>query len=62
MRELLQILDETDEDRQALMVADIKREKDEEKAIDQKPSHVQQQAHLGPGIVQSMKKYENIKL
>jgi hypothetical protein len=30
--------------------------------IERQPNQVQQEAHLGPGIVQSMKKYENIKL
>ena len=34
VRELLKILDETDEDRQALMVAEVKDEKRKEKAID----------------------------
>jgi hypothetical protein len=30
--------------------------------LERQPNQVQQEAHLGPGIVQSMKKYENIKL
>jgi hypothetical protein len=36
----------------------IKSENQERKVMTQ----VHKQAHLGPGIIQSMKKYENIKL
>jgi hypothetical protein len=32
------------------------------KTTHQKPNLIQQDAHLGPGIIKSLKKYENIKL
>jgi hypothetical protein len=62
VKELLAILDETDEDRQKLLLELGKKDKDIDNMLDKLPNQVQQQAHLGPGIVQSMKKYENVKL
>lgn len=62
VKELLAILDETDEDKQKYMIEASRKTKNEQDELDKQPNQVQQQAHLGPGIVKSMKKYENIKL
>lgn len=45
-----------------LMIEAEKKERDIELKKQLVPNQVQQQAHLGPGIVRSMKKFENIKL
>lgn len=55
--ELLEILEQTDEQKQAQIQAIEFKQKREEKQKDTKPNQIEQQAHLGPGIVQSMKKY-----
>ena len=60
--ELLAILDQTDEDRESEQKKAIMAEKKAEKAIERKPNQMQMQAHLGPGIVQGLKKYQNVKL
>ena len=55
-------MEETDQDRQKMIKAQEWKEREAKKQLERIPNQVQQQAHLGPGIVQSMKKYENIKL
>lgn len=44
------------------MIEAEKKEREIELRKQLVPNQVQQQAHLGPGIVKSMKKFENIKL
>lgn len=55
-------MEETDEERKQLMIEAEKQEKKADKQLDSVPNQVQLEAHLGPGIVKSMKKFENIKL
>ena len=62
VQELLKILEQTDAERKSLMQEDALKEKQLQKAIEMEPNAVQQQAHLGRGIVKSLKKYENMKL
>lgn len=38
------------------------KQKAVERKENQKPNQLQMQAHLGPGIVQSIKKFQNVKL
>ncbi len=51
VKELLKIMDETDEDRAKLLKLETQKEKKTQKALERIPTQVQQQAHLGPGIV-----------
>ena len=37
-------------------------EKKAEAAIDSRPNQMQQLAHIGPGIVKGLKKFQNVKL
>ena len=60
--ELLEILEQSDEQKQAHLLAIDNKQRKEEKELEAKPNQIEQQAHLGPGIVQSMKKYQNVKL
>ena len=62
VKELLEILEQTDQEKLAQLKAIEHKERKEERQVEQKPNQIEQQAHLGPGIVQSIKKYQNVKL